>query len=254
MRERPGSVAVPCGAAWRGAWPTCARVEQCARTAGADGGAVRGEARSVWRGRAQVARRGAAGERVRTGGRPVSRLGELGRARVRAGASARARRGTGVNRGDRGVPGVVERAARGRAEQGLAGSVAGVRGGEPPSSARGEERGAARCAGRRRGGVRGREQGERREREGRRRRGKKKMENRKEKRKENGRERERKGGRDSRRSRRRPRLHAHARWSGVVRRSVVRDARHRKKRGPQQGLDIGMFGTGKAPEILGLGL
>jgi len=67
--------------------------------------------------------------------------------------------------------------ARGRAEQGLAWSVAGVRGGEPPSSARGEERGAARCAGRWRGGVCGREQGERREREGRRRRGKKEKEN-----------------------------------------------------------------------------
>ena len=120
---------------------------------------------------------------------------------------------------------------------------------------RGGERGGALC-GQAARGVHGREQGERREREGRRRREKKKkkMENRKEKRKENGRERERKGGRDSRRSWRRPRLHAHARRSGVARRSVVRDARHRKKRGPQQGLDIGMFGTGKAPEILGLGL
>ena len=43
-------------------------------------------------------------------------------------------------------------------------------------------------------------------------------------------------------------------WSRVARRSVVRDAWHRKKRGPRQGLDIGMFGTGKIPEIIGLGL
>jgi len=91
----------------------------------------------------------------------------------------------------------VERAARGRAEQGLAGSVAGVRGGKPPSSARGEERGVARCAGRRQEGGGERQRAGRKKREGREEeegKKKKKMEKRKEK-KMGKREREREKGR-----------------------------------------------------------
>ena len=83
------------------------------------------------------------------------------------------------------------------------------------------------------------------------------MENRKEKRKENGKEREREREREGgiRADRGADRDCTRTRVGQVWRSGrwfVTRGTG--KKRGPQQGLDIEMFGTGKAPEILGLGL
>jgi hypothetical protein len=110
--------------------------------------------------------------------------------------------------------------------------------------------------------VRDRAEGGKREKEGetrnkkekKRKNGKREEKRRKRRKKERERKRERESERFARRrSRRRPRLHAHSRWSGVARRSAVRDARNREKRGTRQRLIRRSDGTVPGKRARGLG-
>ena len=208
------------GAASRGTCPTwvqCARRRPAVMAAQEGGGESTGGA----------TRLGARATRDARGG-----AGKAGRAVRGCGVAAcTARRGEPVRvRGPRGLLGAAGCTAEGGGARARAGSR------ERPGRARGAEAGLARPSNAQGRAGAGQRRG-RREREGGR-----------EKEKKIGNEKEKwrkteKGKRERyarRRSRRRPRLHAHARWSGVARRSAVRDAWNRKKSGTRQRLISGV--------------